>query len=327
MGREVRSLSQFLQKEGDLILQKEGDLKTDLLHRLNRGEIVVCDGAMGTMLQFLGYNPGESPERWGVEHEEVLRKIHRGYIQAGVDIILTNTFGGSRIKLKRYGLDSEVKLINRRLAEIAVDEASRASKSVYVAGDVGPTSEFMEPLGLLTESDMVEVFSQQIKALVEGGVDLIFIETMMDLNEAAAAVKAAEDICDLPVFVSMSYNVVKSGFRTMMGVSPNQAVEGLLEAGADVVGANCGDVLAAMMPELIRQMKEAGAKLVVIEPNAGVPQIVNGKTAFPQKPQEMAESIPAIVDAGANVIGACCGSTPKHISLIVQAIRKYLRRR
>lgn len=299
-------------------------MKVGLLSRLISGEILVCDGAMGTMLQSLGYSPGESPEKWGTEHEEVLREVHRRYIEAGADIILTNTFGGNRLKLEKYGLGSEVETLNERLAQIAADEASKAQRPVYVAGDVGPTGEFMEPIGLLTESDMVEVFSQQIKALAEGGVDLIFIETMMDPNEAVAAVKAAGEVCDLPIFASMSYNVDKNGFRTMMGTSPQEAVKLLLEAGADVVGANCGDVLASMMPDLIRQMKEAADVLTVVEPNAGVPQIVDGRTIFPQTPQEMAQSVPAIIEAGANVIGGCCGTTPEHIRLIAQTVREYL---
>ena len=299
--------------------------KLDLLSRLNSGEVLVCDGAMGTMLQSLGYTPGEPPEKWGVEHERSLRRIHSGYIEAGADIILTNTFGGSRVKLEKYGLGSEVEPLNMKLARIAVDEARKADRKVYVAGDVGPTGEFMEPLGLLTESDMIEIFSQQISALAQGGVDLIFIETMMDPNEAAAAVKAAKEVCDLPIFASMSYNVDKKGFRTMMGTSPEQAVKILLDTGADVVGANCGDVLASMMPDLIRQMKEAGAELVVVEPNAGAPKIIEGKTVFPQTPQEMAESVPEIIEAGANVIGGCCGTTPDHIRLIAEIVKGWQR--
>ncbi|MCD6507736.1 homocysteine S-methyltransferase family protein, partial [Candidatus Poribacteria bacterium] len=179
-------------------------MKVELLSRLNSGEVLVCDGAMGTMLQSFGYTTGDPPEKWGVEHEESLRRVHSEYIEAGADIILTNTFGGSRPKLEKYGLGSEVEQLNRDLAQIAVDEASKAERKVYVAGDVGPTGEFMEPIGMLTESDMIEIFSQQIRALAQGGVDLIFIETMMDPNEAAAAVKAAKKVCDLPVFASMS---------------------------------------------------------------------------------------------------------------------------
>lgn len=301
-------------------------MKMDLLYRLNSGEILICDGSTGIILQSMGCKPGESVEKWGMDNEKVLRDLHSSYIEAGADIIITDTLGGSRLKLKRFGLDldKETEDINKSLAIIAKDVASKFSKKVYVGGNVGPTGELMEPLGLLTELDIIEVFSQQIKALVEGGVDFIFIETMIDVNEAVAAVKAARNICDLPIFASISYNPDKNGFRTPMGNSPKQAVKVLQEAGADVIGANCGSVLAAMMPDLVKQMKEAGAMLVVVEPNAGIPQIIDGITVFPQSPQDMAKSFPAIIDAGANVVGGCCGATAEHIRLITQTVREHL---
>lgn len=302
-------------------------MKTDLLDRLNSGEILICDGSTGIILQSMGCGPGESVEKWGLENEAVLRKLHSGYIEAGADIIITNTLGGSRLKLEKFGLGSEVEVINKSLAIVALDIASKFPKTVYVAGNVGPTGQLMEPYGLLTESDMIDVFSQQINALVEGGVDFIFIETMIDVNEAAAAVKAARRMCDLPVFASISCNPDKNGFRTVMGNSPKQAVEVLQDAGADVLGSNCGSVLAAMMPDLVKQMKEAGARLVVIEPNAGIPQMLGGKTVFPQSPQEMAKSFPDIIDAGANIVGGCCGATSEHIRLIAQTVREHIKKR
>ncbi len=302
-------------------------MKTNLLDRLNSGEILICDGSTGIVLQSMGCGPGESVEKWGLENEAILRNLHRGYIEAGADIIITDTLGGSQLKLEKYGLGSEVESINKNLAIIAKDVASGFSKTVYVGGNVGSTGQLMQPFGLLSESDLIEAFSQQIRSLVDGGVDFIFIETMIDVNEAVVAVKAAKNVCDLPVFASISYNPDRNGFRTVMGNSPKQAVEALQEAGADVVGSNCGSVLAEMMPELVRQMKEAGAKLVVIEPNAGIPQVINGKTVFPQSPQDMAKSFPAIVGAGANVVGGCCGATSEHIRLIAQSVREHLRKK
>lgn len=299
-------------------------MKSDLLDRLNFGEILICDGSTGIVLQSLGCSPGESVEKWGFDHEEILKKLHKGYIDAGADIILTNTLGGNMIKLEKFGLGNEVESLNKALAGIALDVASVFSNSIYVAGNVGPTGELMEPFGDLSEDDLVEVFSQQIKALAEGGVDFIFIETMIDVNEAAAAVKAAKESCDLPIFASMSYNPDRNGFRTVMGNSPEQSVEILQLAGADVIGANCGSVLAAMMPELVCQMKKAGARLVAVEPNAGIPQMINGRTVFPQTPEEMAVSFPAIIDAGANVIGGCCGATSEHIRLIAETSRAHM---
>ncbi|MGQ9610424.1 MAG: homocysteine S-methyltransferase family protein [bacterium] len=299
-------------------------MKSDIIIRLESGEILFCDGSTGIILQSLGCGPGESVEKWGLEHDKTLRELHKSYIEAGSDIVLTNTLGGNSIKLKKYGLESEVKLLNKGLAELALEIASAFDRKIYVAGNIGPTGELMEPYGLLTESDLIKSFSEQIKILSETGVDLIFIETMIDVNEAAFAVKAAKETCDLPIFASISFNPDRNGFRTVMGNSPEQAVEVLQEAGADVVGSNCGGVLAEMMPDLVRQMKKAGAKFIVIEPNAGIPTIINGKTVFPQQPQEMAKSFPAIIDAGANVVGGCCGATSEHIRLIIKTVREHI---
>ena len=293
-----------------------------ILERLN-SEVLVCDGAVGTMLQSLGYQTGESPEKWGIEHEEILRSIHRGYVESEADIIYTNTFGGTGIKLAKYKLASESEDINQKLAEIAVEEAKAVSRTVYVAGDVGPTGEFMEPLGLLTEKDMYNAFAEQIIALANGGVDLIVTETMTDIAEISVAIKAAKDNTNLPVFASMSFNVDKKGFRTMMGASPKHAAEAMLEAGADVVGANCGSVLISMMPDLICEMKEAGARYTIAVPNAGIPMVIDGKTVFPQTPEEMASSIPEVLKAGTNIVGGCCGTTPDHIKAIVKAVRAF----
>jgi len=295
---------------------------TDILDRLNANEILVCDGAMGTMLQSVGYRSGESPERWGRLHEAKLKEIHKAYIDAGADIILTNTFGGSYPKLDKFDLGNETESLNTGLARIAVAQARQAQRRVYVAGDVGPTGEFMEPIGMLEEADMVAIFEQQVRALVTGGVDVILIETMSDLAEATAAVKAAKAVCDLPVLVSLTYNLDRNGFRTMMGISPNQAVEQLLQLGVDVIGANCGDVLAEAMPSLIQQMKSAGAKWVLVEPNAGLPLMLEGKTVFPQTPTQMAAQIPDLVAAGANIIGGCCGTTPEHIRQIASTVNR-----
>jgi 5-methyltetrahydrofolate--homocysteine methyltransferase len=296
---------------------------TNIINRLDSGEILICDGSTGIMLQSQGCEPGESVEKWGLEHKDILGNLHAGYIEAGADIIITNTLGGSRLKLEKYGLGDKVEFLNKSLAELTLNVASNFSRTVYVAGNVGPTGEMMEPYGLLSESDVIAVFSQQIRALVDGGVDFIFIETMIDVNEAVSAVKAVKASCDLLVFASVSFNPDRNGFRTVMGNSPKQVVDILQEAGADAVGSNCGSVFAPMMPELARQMKEAGARFVVVEPNAGIPQIINGKTVFPHTPQEMAIHVPAMIDAGANVIGGCCGTNAEHIRLIAKTAREY----
>lgn len=272
---------------------------------------------MGTMLNSAGFPSGESPEKWGLQNEAKLRAIHEAYAKAGADIILTNTFGANTIKLAKFGLAEEIDLINRAAAELAV---SVADEKLYVAGDIGPSGEFMEPLGSITESQMRDAFAQQATALADGGVDLIIIETMMDLNEMKTAIKAAKSSTGLVVIASMSFNVDKQGFRTMMGVSPTDAASGMLEVGADIVGANCGNVEMKQMPELISEMKAAGAQYIIAEPNAGAPLVVDGETVFPQTPDEMAAGVPEVVKAGANIIGGCCGTTPEHIKAIVEKV-------
>jgi 5-methyltetrahydrofolate--homocysteine methyltransferase len=299
-------------------------LSKKLLERLNSGEILICDGSTGIALQAIGCEPGVSMEKCGLENSDKLMALHAEYIEAGADIILTNTIGGSGLKLKKYGLESETEFINKSLAELAKTVASRYQKTVYVAGNVGPTAELMEPYGNISESEITKVFSQQIKALLDGGVDFIFIETMIDVNEAVSAVKAAKALCDLPIFASMSFDPGKNGFRTVMGNTPEKAVDMLQSAGADVVGSNCGSVFASMMPDLIKQMKLAGAKLIAVEPNAGIPQMINGKTVFSQTPQEMAKHVPAMIDAGANIVGGCCGAMAEHIRLIAKTAREYV---
>jgi 5-methyltetrahydrofolate--homocysteine methyltransferase len=276
---------------------------------------------MGTMLQANGYEPGDSPEQWALEHPEVLRGIHRAYIAAGADVILSNTFGANKPKLHKYGLDGRIAEMNRELVALLVQVAAEAGQPIYVAGDIGPTGEFMEPLGTISQADMIGMVAEQVQGLVAGGAELIFIETMMDVAEAVAAVKAAKAVCNLPVVASMSYNPAKRGYRTMMGNAPAQAAEALLEAGADVTGANCGNVLPEQMPEVIAALKAAGARWVAVEPNAGLPEMIDGQTVFSQGPEEVAASVPAILAAGANLIGGCCGTTPDHIRAIAAAVR------
>ena len=289
----------------------------NLIERLD-SEILICDGAMGTMLTSAGFPVGEAPEKWGLQNETKLKAIHEAYAKAGADIILTNTFGANAFKLAKFGLADEADFINRAAAELAV---SVAGEKVYVAGDIGPSGEFMEPLGLITESQMRDAFAQQATALADGGVDLIIIETMMDLNEIKTAIKAAKTSTGLVVIASMSFNTDKHGFRTMMGVSPTDAASGMLEAGADIVGANCGNIEMKQMPELISEMKAAGAQYTIVEPNAGVPQVVDGETVFPQTPDEMAADVPKVVKAGVNIIGGCCGTTPEHIKVIAEKVQ------
>jgi len=292
-------------------------MKKNFLERL-KSEILISDGAMGTMLQSVGYTPESSPEKWGIENREKLESIHRSYLDAHVDILLTNTFGGNRFKLKKYNLDDETYQLNRQAAQIAVEVAKG---SAYVAGDIGPTGEFMAPMGLFTESEFYEAFAEQAVGLKDGGVDLFIIETMMAIEEVQAAIKAAKET-GLAVIASMSFNVDRQGFRTMMGVSPEQAAKKMLEAGADVIGANCGDVLMSQMPDLVKEFRDAVGDdvYIIVQANAGRPQMVENKTVYQQTPDEFESAVKSVIKAGVNIIGGCCGTTPEHIRRIAQKV-------
>lgn len=282
---------------------------------------LVCDGAMGTLLQARGMPLDVCPEVWGIENAEVLLEIHREYLDAGADVILTSSLGGNSFKLKKYGVTTSATEIARGLAEIALKATGPGQ---HVLGDVGPTGDFMQPLGLATEDDFYQAFLAQCQGFADAGVAGIIVETMMDLNEAKVAVRAAKDT-GLPVIGSLSFNPDPNGFRTMMGVSPEATVTGLLEAGADVIGTNCGSVLMEQMPELIGQFKKAGAPYVLVEANAGLPEIVEGRTVFGQTPAQMGKSIESVLKAGANIVGGCCGTTPAHIRCIADIVKGDLR--
>jgi len=297
-------------------------MKIQFLERL-KNEILISDGAMGTMLQTVGYPPGACPEEWGISNQGKLQSIHRSYLEAGADILLTNTLGGSRLKLGKYNLSEQTYSINKRAAEIVAEVA----EDLYVAGDIGPTGEFMEPIGFVKEQEFYDAFAEQAYGLRDGGVDIIIIETMMALDEMQAAIKAAKETTGLPVIASMSFNVISTSgddsytFRTMMGIDPKQAAVGMVEAGADVIGANCGDVLMAQMPALIEELRSAVDMYIIVQANAGRPEIIDGKTVFSQSPEEITSGVEAVVEAGANIIGGCCGTTPEHIRQIAQKVK------
>ncbi len=295
-------------------------MKKDFLERL-KSEILISDGAMGTMLQSVGYMPGANPEKWSIENREKVKSIHRSYLDAGANILLTNTLGGNRFKLKKYNLDNEIYQINKQVAQIAVEVAGDFA---YAAGDIGPTGEFMEPIGLFTESEFYDAFAAQAAGLKDGGVDIFIIETMMAADEVQVAIKAAKDT-GLPVIASMSFNLDRQGFRTMMGVSPEQAAKKMLEAGADVIGANCGDILMSQMPDLVKEFRDAIGDdvYIIVQANAGRPQMVENKTVFLQTPDEFESAVKPVIKAGVNIIGGCCGTTPEHIRRIAQKVGNY----
>ena len=292
----------------------------NILTWLREGKILLADGATGTQLQAMGLPAGAAPEPWNIENPAAIRAHHRAYLDAGSQIILTNSFGGNRLKLKTAGgLDDRTDELNRAAATLARAEADGKA---YVAGDMGPTGELLQPYGLLSYEDTVKVFAEQARSLAEGGADLIWVETMSDLNEAKAAVEGALRASDLPVFCSLSFGA--SG-RTMMGLSPAQAANELWPLGLAALGANCGEGLE-VIPKVLEGMREAQPDVVLLaKPNAGLPHLQDGRTVFDLGPEAFAEHMPRFVALGAHVIGGCCGSTPAHIAAVADALVRSLR--
>lgn len=282
---------------------------------IERKSVVIADGAWGTQLAERGLPVGDAPESWVLYRPDVVRAVAAAYVAAGAEIVLTNTFGGSRFKLAKCGLDDRVEEINRIAVELSKEAAGDRA---LVFASVGPTGEFLRPLGLMSEEEMIEVFAEQIRAQVAGGADGILIETMTDLGEITAGIRAAKDNFEGPVVASMTFDKGLKGYATMMGVRPEQAAEALQAAGADLVGSNCGQGIGNII-EVIAQMATATDLPLWAKPNAGLPRLVGGRTVFDETPEEMAARFPALVAAGARVVGGCCGTTPDHIRALVQA--------
>lgn len=278
---------------------------------------LVSDGAMGTMLFSRGLAQGECPEAWVESHPEDVKSIHQAYIHAGCDIVLTNTFGGSPIKLNQYGCADNAAVWNQRAAELAREAAG---EDHFVAGSIGPTGEFFQPLGTMTEEDAYNGFKTQAVAMQAGGADAVFVETMTVLEEIALAVRAVKENTSLPVVATMTFDERKGKYRTMMGVSPEMAVQALQEAGADVVGTNCGTG-PELTVSVLRIMRTVTDGYLAGKPNAGLPKVVDGKNVYPMTPQEMVEQIKPMLDLNVNIIGGCCGTTPEFLKLIAQMVK------
>jgi len=291
-------------------------MRRPFLDRIREG-VLLCDGAMGTQLDELGLELGECHELWSTLHPDKVLQVHSAYIEAGAEAILTNSLGGNRWCLERYGLAEKVGELNSAAVRLA---RAAAGEDRYVLGDVGPTAEFVYPLGKKRQQEFVEVFRQQVSFLAEGA-DAIIIQTMTALEELVAAVRAAKET-GLPVIASMSFqpDVRGKGFRTIMGVGVEQMVRRLEEEGADVLGTNCGTVDIADVAKIVRQMRGLTSIPILAEPNAGKPRIAEDRTVFDQTPELMAEHIPALLEARANVVGGCCGTTPAHIRAFAEKI-------
>ena len=280
-------------------------------------EIILLDGAMGTMLIAAGLQQGESPDLWNVNHPERVKEVHRAYIEAGSRLVLTNTFGGTSIRLRRHNLQDRSQELNRTAAENLREVVDAVSYPVVSAGSMGPTGEMMKPMGPLTFEEAKSAFSEQAKALTDGGVDVIWIETMSDLNETKAAIEGAREVSDLPITASMTFDT--NGF-TMMGVSPQQALEALRAYNLTAIGANCGNG-PDEIEGVIKKVHTLDPDVVLIaKANAGVPKMVQGEVTYDGTPEVMADYAKKVRALGARLIGACCGSSPEHIRAMAEAL-------
>ena len=289
-----------------------------ILDRLDRGDVLISGGATGTYLQGQGLESGGCPEEFNLSNPAAVEGMARAYFEAGSDMVLTNSFGGSRFMLEKYGYGHRVREFNRLAAQNA---RSQARPGRYVIGSVGPTGEFLEPLGEVGESDMLEAFVEQMTGLEEGDADGVVIETMRALEEATLAIRAARENTNLVVMATMVFERGPRGFSTMMGETPQQAAEKLQRAGADIVGANCGNGIEVMV-ELAREMCQATDGYMLIQSNAGIPSIKEAQIVYPETPAFMAERFECLADMGVNIIGGCCGTGPDHIRALAKTLHR-----
>ncbi len=290
----------------------------DLIARLKEKKIMVSDGAWGTMLQKQGLQPGVCPELWCVERPDEVKAVALNYVAAGAELVKTNSFGGSRFKLDFYGLGDRAMELN-----IAAATLSRAAAGTdkFVLGSMGPTGKMLL-MGDVTEKELYAAFREQAMALQQGGADAALIETFSAIDEAEIAIRAVRENTKLTPICTFTFERSITGeYRSMMGVSPTDMAAACIKAGADIIGANCGNGFAQMVA-IVRELRQAAPNTpILVHANAGMPINRDGIDYFPENPETSASMIPSIAQAGANIVGGCCGTTPAHISAIAQAVR------
>jgi len=290
-----------------------------VLEKLAEGKVLVSDGAWGTFLHRKGLKADECPESWNLQRPDDVLEIASTYVEAGADIILTNSFGASPLKLEGYGLEARTIELNRSAAELS---KKAAGEGILVMGSMGPTGK-MVMMGEVSPQEVFKGFMEQSSGLAEGGVDGIAIETMTDPEEARLAIEAVKKVTALDLACTFTFSKNQDGvYRTMMGTDVEAYLEMALSAGADIIGANCGNGTAGMI-EIVKVIRALDPEIpVLVHANAGLPIYQDGKTVFPESPGEMASQIEDLVRAGANIVGGCCGTTPEHIRQIVQVLSK-----
>ena len=285
---------------------------------LKAGKVLISDGAWGTFLHKKGLMSGECPELWCIERPADVLDVAKSYIDAGADMVETDSFGGSSFKLSHYKLDGRAAEINEAAAKIS---RQAAGDNHWVIASIGPTGKMLVTEEV-TEEELYNAFKTQAAAFEKGGADAACIETMSDIAEACQAVKAVKENTKLEIICTFTFEkTVQGEYRTMMGVDPVSAMNAVIEAGADIVGTNCGNGIERMI-EIVSQMRAANKTVpILVHANAGLPKNVNGQTVFPETPEDMAAIAPKLAAAGANIIGGCCGTTPAHIKAIKEALK------
>jgi len=286
--------------------------------RIKQGKILVSDGAWGTFLHAKGLKPGQCPELWNIEHPDEVFDIAKSYIDAGADMVETNSFGGNSFKLIHYGLADRASELNQAAAAIS----RKAAGDKFVLGSVGPTGKILM-MGEVTPEEVYESFKEQVIALEKGGADAIIIETFTDIDEARLAIRAAKENTTREVICTMTFERTVDGeYRSMMGVSPTEMMQELIPEGVDIIGANCGNGIEGMI-QIVKEIRLCNSVIpVLVHANAGMPIYDDGKTVFPESPMQTAGYVKEIIDAGVNIIGGCCGTTPEHIRQIARVARE-----
>jgi 5-methyltetrahydrofolate--homocysteine methyltransferase len=298
------------------------------LQDASRERALLGDGAMGTQLMFAGLEQGNCGEAWNLSHPERVLAIQRRYVEAGSECIITNTFGGSRIMLNRHHQTDHVAEINK--AGVKIARQAFGDREGYVLGDIGPFGGLLQPFGEFTEEQVRSAFEEQAAALVEAGADAIIIETQTSLEELLIGIEAAKAAGAKCIIGSMAYDITLDGstFRTMMGIEPERAAEFMEEHGAHIVALNCGTGMEmARARDAVERYKKVTSLPVMVQPNAGKPQLINMKVVYDETPEQMVKGLLPLLEVGVNIVGSCCGSTPEHIRAFRKVMDQYLESR